>query len=121
MESYQPDCIVTNCPGCPYFLDRWQYVVGEMEGKTYGRNGHGIPVLTYEELAGLALGYDPWDIGLQTHQVSSEPLLIKMGIPFDASKKYLGKNGKYFGRPARPGVLKIDLDALPLTHAVAER
>ncbi len=25
---------------------------------------YGIPVLTYEELAGLLLGYDPWDIGL---------------------------------------------------------
>ena len=22
----------------------------------------------------LVLGYDPWDIGLQTHQVSAEPL-----------------------------------------------
>jgi len=31
-----------------------------MEGKTYGENGYGIPVLTYEELAGLLLGYDPW-------------------------------------------------------------
>jgi len=112
MEPYKPDLIITNCPGCPYFLDRCQYVVSEMEGKTYGENGHGIPVLTYEELAGLALGYDPWDIGLQTHQVSSEPLLIKMGIPFDPEKKYLGKHGEYFGRPAKPGVLKIDMDAL---------
>ena len=65
-------------PGCPYFLDRWQYVIAEMEGKTYGQNGFGIPVLTYEELAGLVLGYDPWDLGLQLHQVAVEPLLDKM-------------------------------------------
>jgi len=83
-----------------------------MEGKTYGANGHGIPVLTYEELAGLSLGYDPWDIGLQTHQVSSEPLLIKMGIPFDSSRKYLGANGKKMGEPLKPNILKIDVDGL---------
>jgi heterodisulfide reductase subunit B len=112
MESYKPDLIVTNCPGCPYFMDRWQYVVSEMEGKTYGENGHGIPVFSYEELAGLALGYDPWDIGLQTHQVSSEPLMIKMGIPFDPAKKYLGKHGENIGRPAKPEYLRIDMDAL---------
>lgn len=112
MEPYKPDLILTNCPGCPYFMDRWQYVVSEMEGKTYGENGHGIPVFSYEELAGLALGYDPWDIGLQTHQVSSEPLMIKMGIPFDPAKKYLGKHGENIGRPAKPEYLRIDMDAL---------
>jgi heterodisulfide reductase subunit B len=112
MEPYKPDLILTNCPGCPYFLDRWQYVISEMEGKTYGAHGHGIPVLTYEELAGLSLGYDPWEIGLQTHQVSSEPLLIKMGVPFDQSAKYLGAKGKIMGRPLKPSVLKIDTDGL---------
>jgi heterodisulfide reductase subunit B len=114
MEPYKPDLIITNCPGCPYFLDRWQYVVSEMEGKTYGENGHGIPVFTYEELAGLVLGYDPWDIGLQTHQVSAEPLMIKMGISFDPEKKYLGKHGENIGRPGKPNFLKIDMDALTM-------
>jgi heterodisulfide reductase subunit B len=113
MAPYKPDLIVTNCPGCPYFLDRWQYVVSEMEGITYGENGHGIPVFTYEELAGLVLGYDPWDLGLQMHQVSAEPVLIKMGVPFEPADKYLGRNGIQMGRPAKPTVLKTDLDALP--------
>src|SRR5512145_832576 len=89
MAPYKPDFILTNCPGCPYFLDRWQYAISEMEGTTYGDNGHGIPVLTYEELAGIILGYDPWDLGLQTHQVAVEPLLYKLGIPYDLSTKYL--------------------------------
>jgi len=35
------------------FLDRWQYVINEMEGKRYGQNNEGIPVFTYEEVAGL--------------------------------------------------------------------
>ena len=88
MEPYHPDMIITNCPGCPYFLDRWQYVIKEMGGKNYGENGNGIPVFTYEEVAGLVLGYDPWDLGLQMHQTDVEPLLDKIGIKYDKSKKY---------------------------------
>jgi heterodisulfide reductase subunit B len=107
MAPYKPDFILTNCPGCPFFLDRWQYAIAEMEGTTYGEDGMGIPVLTYEELAGLVLGYDPWDLGLQVHQVSVEPLLDKMGIPYNSSKKYLGKNGKFLGVPLKPSAIKV--------------
>ncbi len=59
------------------FLDKWQYTIAEMEGVTYGQDGRGIPVLTYEEMAGLVLGYDPWELGMQMHQVDVEPLLEK--------------------------------------------
>jgi len=107
MEPYRPDMIITNCPGCPMFLDKWQYAIAELEGKTYGQDGMGIPVFTFEEVAGLVLGYDPWDIGLQVHQVAVEPLLDKMGIDYDPRKKYLGKAGKYIGKPKMPDVLKI--------------
>ena len=102
MEPYKPDMIITNCPGCPYFLDRWQYAISEMEGKTYGENGHGIPVFTYEEVAGLVLGYDPWELGLQAHQVSVEVLLDKIGIPYDKEKKFTGLNGLDMGKPELP-------------------
>ncbi len=107
MKPYKPDFILTNCPGCPMFLDRWQYTLSEMEGTTYGENGEGIPVLTYEELAGLILGYDPWDLGLQVHQVPVEPLLNKIGIPYNTSKKFLGKDGQDLGKPDAPSVLKF--------------
>ena len=100
MAPYKPDFIVTNCPGCPMFLDRWQYAVAELEGTTYGEDGKGIPVLTYEEMAGLILGYDPWKLGMQMHQVNVEPLLDKMGVRYDPSAKYLGRNGKFIGLPA---------------------
>ena len=62
MEPYKPDVIITNCPGY-YFMDRWQYVIAEQTGKTYGENGYGIPVFTYEEVAGLVLDMTPgtWD------------------------------------------------------------
>jgi len=107
MEPYHPDFIVTNCPGCPYFLDRWQYVVSETEGKTYGPKGHGIPVLTFEELAGLVLGYNPWDLGLQAHQVAVEPLLDKMGIGYILADKHKGIGGADLGSPEKPSTLKV--------------
>ncbi len=107
MAPFKPDMIITNCPGCPYFLDRWQYVIAEMEGKTYGENGFGIPVFTYEEVAGLVLGYDPWDLGLQVHQTAVEPILDKMGVAYNPEKKYLGKDGQNLGHPETPAYSKV--------------
>ena len=88
MKPFKPDMIITNCPGCPMFLDRWQYVIKEMEGVAYGKNNEGIPVFTYEEVAGLVLGYDPWDLGLQMHQTNVEPVLEKMGIDYSPEEKF---------------------------------
>ncbi len=106
MEPYKPEMIITNCPGCPMFMDKWQYAIAEMTGKTYGENGYGIPVFTYEEIAGLLLGYSPWDLGLQVHQVAVEPLLKKIGINYDQESKYkLNNNVKSF--PVKPEVLKV--------------
>jgi heterodisulfide reductase subunit B len=107
MTPYKPDMILSNCPGCPMFLDRWQYAISEMEGTTYGAGGQGIPVMTYEELAGLVLGYDPWDLGLQVHQVPVEPFLDKIGIPYDPDLKFRGKNGEDLGMPETPRFLKF--------------
>lgn len=106
MKPYHPDLIIANCPGCTFFLDRWQYVLAEMEGRTYGENGYGIPVLTYEELAGLLLGYNPWDIGLQVHQVTVEPILEKLGVKYNPEEKYKGLHGEDLGSPAMPAVLR---------------
>jgi heterodisulfide reductase subunit B len=107
MQPYEPELILTNCPGCPMFLDRWQYAINEMEGKSYGKDGKGIPVMTYEELAGLMLGYDPWDLGLQVHQVGCESLLDKIGIDYDPEKKYKGLNDKELGRPKLPSNIQF--------------
>jgi heterodisulfide reductase subunit B len=107
MKPFKPDMIITNCPGCPMFLDKWQYAIAEMTGTTYGKDGHGIPVFTYEEVAGMLLGYDPWEIGLQVHQVAVEPLLEKIGIAYDPGKKYV-LNGKPTSAPHKPKVMKVD-------------
>jgi heterodisulfide reductase subunit B len=49
-----------------------------------------VPVLNYAELAGLLLGWDPYEVvGIQTHTVPVEPLLERIGIPDPASSAYL--------------------------------
>ncbi|MFA5713804.1 MAG: heterodisulfide reductase-related iron-sulfur binding cluster [Bacteroidales bacterium] len=106
MQPFEPHLIIANCPGCTFFLDRWQYVLAEMEGKVYGRQGYGIPVLTYEELTALLLGYNPWDIGLQLHQVAVEPLLDKIGIQYDPGNKFVGADGQSLPKPKEPKILK---------------
>jgi len=107
MQPYQPDFIVANCPGCSMFLDRWQYTIAELEGITYDNKGMGIPVLTYEEMAGLVMGYSPWELGLQLHQVSVEPLLDKLGIEYNKEEKYLGAHGQKIGEPQKPQFLIV--------------
>ena len=49
-------------------------------------------------------GYDPWELGMQMHQVDVEPLLEKMGIDYDPAAKYLGRHGKFIGKPAPSAV-----------------
>jgi heterodisulfide reductase subunit B len=88
-------------------MDRWQYALAEMEGKTYDEHGYGIPVLTYEEVAGLVLGFDPWEMGLQMHQVSVDPLLDKIGVEYNPNDKFKGKSGEFIGQPESPNILKF--------------
>lgn len=100
MMPYKPDMVLTNCPGCTMFMDRWQYTAKELEGRMFGDNGKaGIPVLTYEELAGIVLGYDPWVLGLQYHNVQSDRVMEKMGIPFDRNRKFLTEAGERLPEP----------------------
>jgi heterodisulfide reductase subunit B len=82
------------------FMDRWQYTLKELDGITYGSNETGIPTLTYEEMAGLILGYDPWEMGMQYHNVQSLGLLKKMGIKADPAKRFLTKDGSRLPEPA---------------------
>ena len=107
MKPYKPDFIVSNCPGCAMFMDRWQYTIAEMEDITYDDKGKGIPVLTYEEMTGMLLGYNPWDIGMQVHQVQTESLLDKIGIVYDPQDKYVGVSGMFLGEPEKPTNLVV--------------
>jgi heterodisulfide reductase subunit B len=58
--------------------------VRQLTGTTYG-----VPTLSHSELAGLLLGWDPYDVvGIQAHTVPVEPLLDKIGISYDKSKQW---------------------------------
>ena len=37
------------------------------------------------------LGYNPWELGLQMHQINVEPLLDKMGIEYEPRDKWMAK------------------------------
>ena len=84
MAPWEPDLILTNCPGCNLTFDKEQWAVEQMTGEEYG-----IPTLSYSELAGLLLGLDPYDVvGIQFHSTPIEPLLDKIGIPYDKSREW---------------------------------
>ncbi len=71
----RPDVIITQCAGCTFNLDYYQEVMSQMLGISLG-----IPVLYISELVALALGADPYDIGLDMHAVPVEPFLEKAGL-----------------------------------------
>ncbi len=79
MAPFKPDLILTNCPGCNQFLDKEQWAIRQLTGEKYF-----VPVLNYAELAGLLLGFDPYEqVGIQCHSVPVEPLLDRIGIPYN--------------------------------------
>ena len=72
----------------------------ETDDITYGKDNGGIPSLPYEEMAGLVMGYDPWTLGLQYHNVQALPLLRKMGIDADPAQRFLETDGTRMPDPA---------------------
>jgi len=63
-------------------------------GITYGENGMEFLFLLSKKWPTYA-GYSPWDLGLQMHQISVEPLLDKIGIPYNMDEKYLDQRAEY--------------------------
>ena len=85
MAPFRPELIVTNCPGCNLFLDKHQWAIHELTGKSFN-----IPVLSYSELAALLLGWDPYEAaGIQFHTVPVEPLLDRIGVPVVPARAFL--------------------------------
>ncbi|MGA3216645.1 MAG: hypothetical protein ABSD97_13285, partial [Acidimicrobiales bacterium] len=67
--------------------------------------GFEIPVLNYAELAGLLLGWDPYEVvGIQGHTVPVEPLLDRIGIPRPSRLAYLREDSDDTGRPEQVAV-----------------
>jgi heterodisulfide reductase subunit B/NAD-dependent dihydropyrimidine dehydrogenase PreA subunit len=63
------DAMVVVCPACFQQFETQQMVIQkDMEGMN-------IPVFYYTELAGLALGFSPEEMGLDMHRIPVEPFL----------------------------------------------
>jgi len=85
MAPFEPDLILTNCPGCLAVLDREQWAVNQVSGADFH-----VPVLNYAQLAALLLGWDPYDeVGIQGHTTPVEPLLERIGIPRSPRPEFL--------------------------------
>jgi succinate dehydrogenase / fumarate reductase, cytochrome b subunit len=64
------DCIVTPCPLCQMQLDMYQPDAQKGFGEDIT-----IPILHLPQLVGLALGFEPEELGIKRHIVDAIPLL----------------------------------------------
>jgi heterodisulfide reductase subunit B len=68
------DCIVVTCPMCHLQLDAKQKAV---ESKFNIKID--LPIIYFTQLMGLAMGFDPEELGLSRHLVPTDTLIAKMG------------------------------------------
>jgi succinate dehydrogenase / fumarate reductase cytochrome b subunit len=61
------DCLVTPCPLCHLNLDMQQPEAAKVTGRELG-----LPVLHLPQLVGLALGFEPKELGMAKHIASTE-------------------------------------------------
>jgi CoB--CoM heterodisulfide reductase subunit B len=66
------DAITTTCPECFKVYDSNQFFLQRRHKEHYG-----IPVITYQQLLGLALGFDVGELGFDQHKVGLERFLEK--------------------------------------------
>lgn len=66
------DAITTTCPECFKVYDSNQFFLQRRKKESYG-----IPVITYQQLLGLAMGFSADDVGLSNHKIGSEAFLEK--------------------------------------------
>jgi heterodisulfide reductase subunit B len=79
-DEAKADLIVTNCPGCGNTLDKNQWIQKAREHC----EEFSIPVLFPYQVASLCMGADPYKVAcIHFNATPVEPLLEKMGIPYD--------------------------------------
>jgi heterodisulfide reductase subunit B len=67
------DAMVIHCPLCSIMYDEYQPTLEEMFGVEYN-----LPVLYFSQLLGLALGFEPKELGLKKNKVKATELLEKI-------------------------------------------
>ncbi|GAB4429237.1 MAG: CoB--CoM heterodisulfide reductase iron-sulfur subunit B family protein [Anaerolineales bacterium] len=99
-ERYEADIMVTVCPMCQMNLDAYQ---GETN-RHFGTN-YQMPIVFFTQLIGLALGYEPKNLGFGTEIVSTKKALARIGVevPVEETPK---KKEKDEGLPMPPRLIK---------------
>jgi len=67
------DCLVTPCPLCHLNLDMQQF-----EAAKYVERDLGLPILHLPQLVGLALGFEPKELGMNKHVVKTRAVQSKV-------------------------------------------
>jgi heterodisulfide reductase subunit B len=65
------DAMALCCPSCYLQFDNNQFLM-EKEGEKFG-----IPILYFTELMGLAMGYKPEELGLDSHRIDANGFMEK--------------------------------------------
>ncbi len=73
LKRLQVDAITTTCPECFKVYDNNQFFLQRRHKERYG-----IPVITYQQLLGLAMGFDAEEMGLDNHKISADAFLEKL-------------------------------------------
>jgi heterodisulfide reductase subunit B len=73
IKSAGADIMVIHCPLCSIMYDQYQPTIEKMFQVEYK-----IPILYYTQLLGLALGFDPTELGLKKNKVKTDELLAKI-------------------------------------------
>jgi len=70
------DALVTPCPLCHLNLDGYQ-----PKAMQQSQQNINMPILHLPQLLGLAMGFDPKELGLSRHIISAKKVLSKVGVP----------------------------------------
>jgi len=73
MEAADVDCVVDACPFC-----HLQFDVGQTEIKKKFEKEHGMPVLHYTQLLGLAMGLTPEELGIDQNFVENSKFIERI-------------------------------------------
>ena len=72
LRAHGVEALVVVCPECFKAYDNTQFLL-QRRGERYD-----IPVLTYAEMLGIALGMDPEELGLGYHRVPLQGILTRV-------------------------------------------
>ncbi|MHB0937813.1 MAG: heterodisulfide reductase-related iron-sulfur binding cluster [Armatimonadota bacterium] len=71
LSNLKVDCLTTTCPSCTMQYEHQQANLARL-GEVYN-----VPVISYMELLGLALGLSPEELGISAHRIDTNPFFAR--------------------------------------------